>query len=229
MASEKRMTVKLFCPSLSKVVSYVAREDQRLDLGSIARTFGLDPWSVKLNGHFISKGRDFISSSLTWNSLLSFFSSRSLPTGAVDANPLIVDGKLCRPGTKRLHDPADDHEDVLACSKPHLEDSLKKIKLRETNSGCKDEDNLMIKRNGFGSKRKESVGDVNQPKKLRVHATESGPGTNLSYRQSSCFQGSKDTLPSSILNTQFQCSHSENMKRMREDETVIPPFCKRTR
>ena len=41
-------------------------------------------------------------------------------------------------------------------------------------SGCKDEDNLMIKRNGFGSKRKESVGDVNQPKKLRVHATESG-------------------------------------------------------
>ena len=100
MASEKRMTVKLFCPSLSKVVSYVAREDQRLDLGSIARTFGLDPWSVKLNGHFISRGRDFISSSLTWNSLLSFFSSRSLPTGAVDANPLVVDGKLCRPGTK---------------------------------------------------------------------------------------------------------------------------------
>ena len=100
MASEKRMTVKLFCPSLSKVVSYVVREDQRLDLGSIARTFGLDPWSVKLNGHFISRGRDFISSSLTWNSLLSFFSSRSLPTGAVDANPLVVDGKLCRPGTK---------------------------------------------------------------------------------------------------------------------------------
>ena len=100
MASEKGMTVKLFCPSLSKVVSYVAREDQRLDLGSVARTFGLDPWSVKLNGHFISRGRDFISSSLTWNSLLSFFSSRSLPTGAVDANPLVVDGKLCRPGTK---------------------------------------------------------------------------------------------------------------------------------
>ena len=34
-----------------------------------------------------------------------------------------------------LHDPADDHENVLACSKPQLEDSLKKIKLRETNSG----------------------------------------------------------------------------------------------
>ncbi|KAL6338320.1 hypothetical protein AAG906_018667 [Vitis piasezkii] len=209
MASEKRMTVKLFCPSLSKVVSYVAREDQRLDLGSIARTFGLDPGLSSSTA--TSSAKAVTSSPHPSPGTLSFLSSRSLPTGAVG-----------------LHDPADDHENVLLAASHSLK-IPQKIKLRETNSGCKDEDNLMIKRNGFGSKRKESVGDVNQPKKLRVHSTESGPGTNLSYRQSSCFQGSKDTLPSSILNTQFWCSHSENMKRMREDETVIPPVCKRTR
>ena len=100
MANGKKITIKLCCSSLSKVVSYVARDDQRLDLGSIASTFGLDPWSLKLNGHFISRGPDLISSSLTWNSLLSFFSSRSLPTGAHDSSPLLVDGRLCRPGSK---------------------------------------------------------------------------------------------------------------------------------
>ena len=58
---------------------------------------------------------------------------------------------------------------------------------------------------------------------------KTGPSTNPSHGKSSCFlQGSKSTLPSSILNTQFRCSHSQNMKRMREDDTVIPPFCKRT-
>ena len=41
-------------------------------------------------------------------------------------------------------------------------------------SGCKYEDNLLTKWNGFGLKRKQSVGDANQPKKSRVHTTESG-------------------------------------------------------
>ncbi|XP_042516176.1 uncharacterized protein LOC122090606 isoform X1 [Macadamia integrifolia] len=98
--SARSRTIKLFCPSLSKLIPLVAVEEQRLDLGSIARTFGLDPASLKLNGHFVSRGVDLISSSVTWKSLLSFFSSRGLSTGANDADALIVDGKLCKAGTK---------------------------------------------------------------------------------------------------------------------------------
>lgn len=93
-------TVKLHCPLLSKTVPFEAREEQRLDLGSIARAFGLEPWSVRLNGHFISRGIDLISSSVTWRSLLRFFSSKGLSTGKDDGEPLVVDGKLLTAGNK---------------------------------------------------------------------------------------------------------------------------------
>nr|DAD23974.1 TPA_asm: hypothetical protein HUJ06_025437 [Nelumbo nucifera] len=144
--SERSRTIKLFCPSISKLLPFVALEEQRLDLGSIARTFGLDPATLKLNGHFISRGVDLIASSVTWKSLLSFFSARGLSTGANDADALIVDGKLCKVGTKRAHNPRDgeggNHQttecDGLALTKKaQLNDvnQLKKQKMKENNLG----------------------------------------------------------------------------------------------
>lgn len=93
-------TIKLFCPSVSRLVRLMAWDGQKLDLGSIARAFGLEPSTVKLNGHFISRGIDLVSSSVTWRSLLSFFSSKGLSTGTDEKGALIVDGKLCKVGTK---------------------------------------------------------------------------------------------------------------------------------
>lgn len=97
----KPKTVKLFCPSQSKLIQWVAWEEQKLDVGSIARAFGLDASTVKLNGHFISRGVDLVSSSVTWTSLLKFFSARGLSTGIDDKNAVIVDGRLCKVGSKR--------------------------------------------------------------------------------------------------------------------------------
>ncbi|KAK4365588.1 hypothetical protein RND71_013468 [Anisodus tanguticus] len=88
--------IKLLCPPLSKIVPIMAWVDQRLDLGSIARAFGLDPVTVKINGHFISRGVDLIASSVTWKSLLSFFSARGVSTGDSDSASLIVEGKLSK-------------------------------------------------------------------------------------------------------------------------------------
>jgi hypothetical protein len=56
---------------------------------------------LKLNGYFISRGADLISSSVTWRSLLRFFSAKGLSTGKDDKEALIVDGKLSKVGTKR--------------------------------------------------------------------------------------------------------------------------------
>ncbi|XP_042043578.1 uncharacterized protein LOC121789117 isoform X2 [Salvia splendens] len=81
--------VKLYCPSLPKAIEIVAVDDQKLDLGSIARAFGLDPNTLKLNGYFIATTPHHIASSLTWNSLLRFFTARGLPSGAA---PLLVHG-----------------------------------------------------------------------------------------------------------------------------------------
>ncbi|CAN6462755.1 unnamed protein product [Victoria cruziana] len=73
------------------VLRFVALEGSRLDVGTIARSFGLDPSTVKFNGYYVSRGRDFISS-LTWSSLLSFFSLRGFPTGEEPHDPLLIQG-----------------------------------------------------------------------------------------------------------------------------------------
>ena len=101
MPGERKRTVKLFCPTLSKSVPFVAWDEHRLDLGSISRAFSLDPSTLRLNGHFIGRGADLVASSVTWKSLLCFFSSRGLPAGSSDADAIIVDGKLSKTGTKR--------------------------------------------------------------------------------------------------------------------------------
>ncbi|KAK2662681.1 hypothetical protein Ddye_001255 [Dipteronia dyeriana] len=105
----KPRTIKLFCPSLSKLVELVACDEQRLDLGSIAGGFGLDPSTVKINGHFISRGVDLVSNSVTWRSLLKFFSAKGLSTGKHDGDALVVDGKLTKVGTKRSYDCQPNH------------------------------------------------------------------------------------------------------------------------
>lgn len=108
MLEERKLIISLICPavSLSKVVHLMALEDQRIDLGLVSRSFGLDPLTIKINGHFISRGLDFIASSVTWKSLISFFSDRGLSTGISSTEPLRVDGKLCKVGTKRFHETA---------------------------------------------------------------------------------------------------------------------------
>lgn len=102
MSAKKPIAIKLLCPSLSIVVRLlVASDEQRIDLGSIAQAFGLEPSTIKLNGHFISRGVDLVASSVTWKSLLSFFSAKGLPTGKDDGDALDVTGKLCKAGKKR--------------------------------------------------------------------------------------------------------------------------------
>ena len=96
---QKLTTIHLFCPSLSTFAPFLASQDNPIDIGSIAAIFGLDPSSLKLNGHFLSRGRDLISS-VTWNSLLSFFSTKRLPIGSSQHEALLVDGKLSKIGAK---------------------------------------------------------------------------------------------------------------------------------
>ncbi|MED6171431.1 hypothetical protein PIB30_040730 [Stylosanthes scabra] len=108
MSKKKAREIKLVCPSLSnKVASIVAWEENKIDLGSIAKAFGIEPSSLKLNGHFISRGVDLISSSVTWNSLISFFSSKGLSTGQNLPDALLVTGKLTKLANKREHEPQD--------------------------------------------------------------------------------------------------------------------------
>ncbi|KAM6591969.1 hypothetical protein CsatA_014574 [Cannabis sativa] len=132
----RRIMLLLYCPSLSNLLQLAVCEDQRIDLGYIATAFGLDPLTLRINGHFIATGIDFISSYLTWNSLFSFFSAKRLSTGKYPASdPLIVHGKLFRLGTKRAHDPQDDR------SRPEVEDDIvlpsNNKKMREADSGMK--------------------------------------------------------------------------------------------
>nr|GFB99133.1 hypothetical protein [Tanacetum cinerariifolium] len=93
-------TLTLNCPKLSRAVQLVACDDEKIDLGYIARMFGLDPTTVKLNGYFLSRGVDFVACSMTWKSLLSFFSKRGIHTGSSGDGGLVVDGKVLKSGYK---------------------------------------------------------------------------------------------------------------------------------
>lgn len=206
MSASKTRRIKLYCPPVKKMIEMVAWEEQRLDLGSIALAFGLDPSTLKLNGHFISRGLDLISSSVTWKSLLSFFSAKRLSTGRDDHDALIVDGKLSRVGTKRAHDPKEDS------GAPATEDTnlVKSKKIREGNSGKNGDCGMSLLYNGLGLKRKQLLEDLSLLKKLRINETctadITGKGNDLSR-----------SISSSTCN--LRCSPmSRNMKRTREDD-----------
>lgn len=174
MEGERKRMIKLFCPSLSKVAQVVARDEQRLDLGSIARTFSLDPATLKLNGHFISRGVDLIASSVTWKSLISFFSSRGLSTGTNGSGALLVDGKLSNSGFKRAHDsavvedgtPSSSYQGYNNISAKHqLEDVNIRGNKRFRESGLDSE--KVTKYDAFSLKRKHFTEDVNSLKRIR--------------------------------------------------------------
>ncbi|XP_063945342.1 uncharacterized protein LOC108206505 isoform X1 [Daucus carota subsp. sativus] len=185
---ERKLMINLICPyvSLSKVVEFKALEDERIDLGSISRTFGLDPLTIRINGHFISRGVDFIASSVTWKSLISFFSARGFSTGISAIEPLRVDGKLCKVGTKRVHDTAGAENIIHGISewenKQPVDKYLnlfKKSKFIGSGSCIKKEHNLDIdgrrsKYDDIGLKRKNQLDSVQPQKKLRMHETSLG-------------------------------------------------------
>ncbi|KAL7154228.1 hypothetical protein ABFS83_04G221800 [Erythranthe nasuta] len=149
----KRRIIKLWCASLRKIVQISACDNQKLDLGSISRLFGLDPNTLMLNGHFISRGPDFIASTVTWKSLIGFFSARGLSTGATDSDVLLVDGKFPKVGSKRSSELEDAGFTISSTEeqsyggekkRPHLKN--KDIKWSYNSSGRNNSSNLDLKR-----------------------------------------------------------------------------------
>ncbi|XP_004510268.1 uncharacterized protein [Cicer arietinum] len=205
----RELKLLMSCPSLSnsKIIQFITYDDKKIDLGSIARNFGLDPSTLRLNGYFISRGVDLISSSVTWNSLLSFFSSKGLSTGKDYHDALLVTAKV---GNKRGHESQDfqngickviESEYAGSCRGNELDDInlLKNKKLRESKSG-----EIL---NGLNCKRKQQFEDVNQFKKSKINEDKSG-----------------------ISHSQFTCSvTSKNLKRFREDDTIVAANYKRIR
>ncbi|KAI3932829.1 hypothetical protein MKX01_031811 [Papaver californicum] len=239
MCSDKKSrTVKLFCPSVSKLVPWVIqKEDENLDLGLIANTFGLEPSTLKINNHFISRGVDFVSSSVTWKSLLSFFASRGLTTGSGEHDVIVIDGRVCKPGTKRGRsnpweigtgdDMSRECSRLSDDAKGSMEDInlFKKIKTNACNSGvcqplsasfsggCEE-----IKFNSIAVTRKPLVEDVNPLKKKKISESSSG---KLNF-----------PMPSSVVRSVRNCiggSISGSLKRLRIDEMIMAAPSKRQR
>lgn len=228
--SSSRM-LKLFCPSLAKRVDIAVSGEERIDFGFIAGILGLDPTTVKLNTHLISRGTDLLSSCLTWKSLLSFFASRGLPTGSTDSQALIVHGKLSKSGSKRAHNPSctenwdccSVNDDFLVQRSAELEvtSDLKKKKVNgnstvnHVSSSGKDVNHQRIMQGGFGFKRKATLEDVNVLKKKRIAEGNKS--------------GSQDGLPDSILCNLASYNCIGGIKRPREAEPIMSITHKRVR
>ncbi|CAN4115796.1 unnamed protein product [Withania somnifera] len=211
---DKKREIKLFCASVSKiVVPIIAWEAERLDLGSIARVFGLDPTTLKINGHFISRGVDFISSSITWKSLLSFFCARGLSTGNSDSAPIILEGKLSKVGPKRSHSQTEVAKGLL-CNKEFNDEREKQH--HDTNPLS-------------NKKFKESTREVrlNLKRKLCLE----GSGLFKRPRTNECDSGLREERVNfSKADRPLLCSlASEKLKRIRDDEMVVTTPFKRIR
>ncbi|KMT05651.1 hypothetical protein BVRB_7g167850 isoform B [Beta vulgaris subsp. vulgaris] len=223
--------IKMYCPASSKTAEIMACEDRRLDIGTIARMFGLEPATLRFNGHFITRGVDLIASSVTWRSLLSFFSSRGLCTGTNSSAALVVDGKLVKCGTKRAHYPTSEVERRVNCIKldeegigidqtSHHEEinSPNYKKLKESNNVCEN-DNQEAKCNDTGLKRKNWLENISPLiKRVRVDRSYSHVFS----------QGHKER---DYGTTKVGCGYPthDSMKRTREDDVIVTASCKRTR
>ncbi|KAG4380045.1 hypothetical protein AAZX31_16G092900 [Glycine max] len=199
----REINIKLICPSLSKVTQVVAWDDQRIDLGFVARAFGLDPSSLRLNSHFIGRGVDLVASSVTWKSLLSFFSSKGLPTGKDQRDALVVTGKLCKVGLKPIGVVGREclfHMRIGGHDSQHFQNGVGKMLEGEI-------------LNGQSCKRNHLLDDVNLFKKLKINEDKSDIHDKV------------DDLSGSIARSQFTCSYaSKNLKRIREDETTAANY-----
>ncbi|CAA7013922.1 unnamed protein product [Microthlaspi erraticum] len=200
----RRKMIRLFCPSASKIIDWVAWNDQKLDFKAIAAAFELEPSTVKLNGHFISRGIDLLATCVTWQSLLAFFSARGFSTGEDESGALFVDGKLCKVGTKRAH--SDPQEDITC-------NDLGLIRNKKLKDKCSVEEPLV----SGGNKRKLLSEDRHSLKKLKLSMGDSC-GKYVAGRQGG---NSKTPLKCSFI--------SDGLKRTREDEMIVTSACKRTR
>ncbi|KAJ6792233.1 Uncharacterized protein M6B38_240405 [Iris pallida] len=191
-----------------------------VDLGAVGRALGLDPASVRLNGHYLSRGPDHVST-VTWASLLSFFSSRGFPAGDSDRRPVLVQG---RPGPtadpRGFHTPSDlEDEDYLSFKR--------KINL-EDESPSKKNRTFAPNKSGYAEERLRKDGsmyigrmelDDNQPyKKAKINHCSLAPG----------LANEPSKLPPTIPRTGITYNCINGMrKRLREDETAMSISCKR--
>ncbi|XP_010524676.1 PREDICTED: uncharacterized protein LOC104802666 isoform X2 [Tarenaya hassleriana] len=212
MAGEECLRkIRLFCPSVKKMIDWVASNEQRLDFGSIAAAFGLEPSTVKLNGHFISRGNDLDASCVTWRSLLAFFSAKGLSTGKDDGDALIVDGKLSKVGAKRprFHLPGND------------------VGLFRSKKLKKDHSSATLSRlNGLGFKRKQLPEDRdNSLKKSKLNIDP-----NSDWRCEDVAETLTGVSSGGSFKPLKKCSFiNGGLKRASDDELFASASCKRIR
>lgn len=226
MGMGKCIVVKLRHAASERVLDFVATEDAKLDVGTIARTFGLNPSSVKFNDIYVSRGSDFISS-VTWSDILGYFVKKGYSTGKSEQDPILVDGKPCDPSGAWIH--VNRLEDQNLCKTEDaghggkrripLEDSmnvnvLKKRKILEENFGG----------NKYYNKRAdlEDAGEMDVVKKqMRFHCDSDVDVKSHLQQNEYIVQNGGD---SQNLNCNMELK-----KRRRSDETLAFSPCKRAR
>ncbi|XP_073098894.1 uncharacterized protein [Elaeis guineensis] len=186
------------------------RRRPRSGPGAVGRALGLDPSTVRLNGHFLSRSPDLVSS-VTWGSLLSFFASRGFPSGSSDGDAVVVQGKPAATRGLQFSDLED--ENYLSFKrKVRLENEcpLKKNRVTEGNScmlefgdrQLSDDDSLCIKR-------RLKLEDDNSFKKRKITECNSDSVNKQSKLET--------VVPKTGFS--YGCIN-EHGKRLREEETV---------
>lgn len=212
---------KLFLSSAGnrggKLATLLVAGDRGVDLGAVGRALGLDPSTVRLNGYFLSRGPDLVSS-VTWGSLCSFFISRGFPSGGSDHDAVVVQGKPAANQGSQFPD-SDDENHISFKREVRLENEspLKKNRLTEGNScGLEVGDGQLSDDDSLSIKRRLKLEDNNSFKKRKT--TECN--TESVNEQSKL----KTVVPK--MGFSYGCVNGHG-KRLREEELVPKIPCKR--
>ncbi|MQL76498.1 hypothetical protein Taro_008891 [Colocasia esculenta] len=219
-------------------------EYRGVDVGAIGQALGLDPASVRLNGYLLgARGPGLVAASVTWRSLLSFFSARGLPTGRGGcgssgvwpvSDDLAVDGPITVQG--RPTSLSRDQKFSGCCflydyAKPsHQEDGWmanSKRKLASHHESPPEEEER--ERNqcvSFAPEDGVSESVLCMAKKLRLDEERRPPlkRTKAELHPAGSAEASACTMPAGLMPN---CVMGHR-KRQREEELVVPLSCKRT-
>ncbi|KAI4304577.1 hypothetical protein MLD38_040065 [Melastoma candidum] len=215
ITTDGAMVLNLYCPQLSQSLTLLvpSGRDGKVDVGAVSRAFGLDPSTIRINGHYLSRGPDLVSRSVTWAALLGYFSSKGLPSGSEDnGRAVVVEGKPLRIGSKR------GCEDRGVDGRIFGDGDFVHKRLRRTNSAHPSSTYSEGKEiGGTCSKRKCLLEDMSLLKRLKIN--------DASVAED---QHNREVLKPPSSDIHYVCRViGENMKRVRDDNPIAASPLKR--
>lgn len=203
----------------NRVFDFLISSSSGVDIGEIGRRLGVNPATIRLNGHFLSTtgGTHRFVSTVTWDSLLSFFSTRGFSTGTSDCDAIVVQGKPASSSSAASDSEANGHLSSKRKMKLEDESPVKRNRVSGSfSSACKTKDEV-------------DVDSISIDRRLKLDDDVTAKRPKISHVNSGFVEeASKIFTTPSLYGVNGTCNCTDGLrKRYRDEELVLPVSCKK--